>query len=76
MSQATPAELEKPVVAEMNRNPDSDWQRKIANDLIAQFEKGKQGSWRDLFTSQDVAVFKEIASQTLIDWGYEKDLDW
>jgi hypothetical protein len=76
LGQKTPFSLEKLIDAEMSHNPDSDWQREKASDLISQLNKGKQGSWRDLFTNQDVAVFKEIAGQTLIDWGYEKDMDW
>ena len=60
----------------MTSNPDADWQRKKAGDLVAALEKGKRGSWRELFTERDKRIFKEIAGQTLIDWGYEETLDW
>lgn len=62
--------------AELTSNPDKDWQRKKAGDLIEPLQKGKSGSWRDLFTRRDCDIFREIAGETLISWNYEKDLDW
>ena len=64
------------VAAEMHRNPDADWQKEVASDLVANLEKGKRGSWRELLTEGDRQIFKQIGGQTLIDWGYEQDLDW
>ena len=61
---------------EMNRNPDEDWQKEQDLEIFSGLEKGKAGSWRDLFTGRDRKLFKELAGQTLIDWHYEKDLDW
>jgi hypothetical protein len=69
-------ELRESVGEEFQQNPDADWQREKAGDLIEPLKKGKAGSWQDLFTSVERKVFKKIAGQTLIDWGYEKDLDW
>lgn len=40
------------------------------------FRKGKVGSWREEFTSEHKAAFKEIAGQFLVELGYEKNLDW
>jgi hypothetical protein len=68
--------LAQVLAAEMQRNPDADWQHQKAGALIAPLEKGKQGSWRELFTARDRADFKAVAGQTLVDWGYEKDLEW
>ena len=73
---ADPAGLDKIVAQEMERNPDADYQRKAAGDLVKNLEKGKRDSWRNLFTEEDKRIFKEIAGETLITWGYEKDLEW
>ncbi len=61
---------------EMRRNPDADWQKTKASELVRAVEKGRQGSWCNLFTSRDREIFKQIAGQTLVEWGYEKDLNW
>jgi LPS sulfotransferase NodH len=68
--------LEDTVAEEMDQNPDADWQRNKAGDLVASLEKGKRGSWEELFTARDKRIFKEIAGEALIAWGYEKELDW
>lgn len=73
---ADPAGLEALVNEEMGFNPDADYQREVAADLVKPLEKGKRGSWRELFTERDKKVFKQIAGQTLIDWGYEPDMEW
>jgi hypothetical protein len=73
---ADPAGLEPAINAEMGYNPDADYQQEVAADLVKPLEKGKRGSWRDLFTTRDKQIFKEIAGQTLIDWGYETDMEW
>ncbi len=70
------AGLKQALVDELARNPDADWQRQKAGDLIEPLEKGKQGSWRQLFTHRDREIFKSIAGQALIAWGFEHDLDW
>jgi len=71
-----PSGLEQVVASEMTSNPDADWQRQKAAGLVSNLEKGKRGSWRDLFTSADKQVFKQAAGQALIDWNYEKGRDW
>lgn len=68
--------LEEVISAEMTSNPDADWQREKAGDLVSNLEKGKRGSWRDLFTDRDRQSFKKFAGQTLIDWNYEQGMDW
>ena len=71
-----PAGLETLVDEEMSVNPDADYQNDVASGLVRLLEKGKRGSWRELFTERDKRVFKEIAGQVLIDWGYEPDMEW
>ena len=69
--------LDDIVAAEMQKNPDADWQRQKANEIVSVLEKGKQGSWRNLFTARDKAIFKEVAGATLETWGYPADGgDW
>jgi len=73
---ADPAGLQPIVEAEMNQNPDAAWQQEKAGELVANLERGKRGSWRELLTARDKAIVKEIAGQTLIDWGYAEDRSW
>ena len=73
---ADPTGLEAVVAQEMGLNPDEDYQRKAAGELVKNLEKGKRGSWRELFTEQDKRIFKEIAGKTLVAWGYERDFEW
>jgi hypothetical protein len=68
--------LEKTIKAEMSSNPDEEWQAE-RNDSIASFlPKGQAGNWQRLFTARDKSMFKEVAGEVLIKWGYEKDLNW
>lgn len=62
--------------AEMAQNPDADWQAQKAGDIAGALQKGKRGTWQELFTPTDRQIFKEIAGQTLVEWHYEKGLDW
>ena len=71
-----PKGLRRTLEEELGKNPDADWQKEKAGDLIDPLTKGKQGSWRDLFTQNDKEVFKAIGGQTLVNWGYEEDLNW
>ena len=38
--------------------------------------KGVSGDWRNKFTPEHKARFKEIAGDLLIELGYEKDKNW
>lgn len=73
---AEPLGLAEVVAKEMEVNPDEDWQRRAAGDLVSNLEKGKRGSWRELFTARDKKLFKELAGDFLIEWGFEQDLEW
>ena len=61
---------------EMESNPDADYQKGKDEALARLTDKGKRGGWRNLFTARDKQIFKEAAGETLIAWGYEKDLNW
>lgn len=71
-----PDTLEPRVNEEMARNPDADWQQQKSPDLAAALEKGKHGSWKQLFTQKDKQLFKDIAGSALVTWGYEQNQDW
>jgi hypothetical protein len=60
--------------AEMGQNPDADWQQQKAREIARPLQKGKHGSWREMFTLHDRQVFQQIAGQTLHAWGYEAAL--
>ncbi|MCK6569412.1 MAG: sulfotransferase domain-containing protein, partial [Anaerolineales bacterium] len=68
--------LEKKVQAEMSSNPDEEWQAKRNEDIASFLPKGQAGNWQRLFTVRDKSIFKEVAGETLVEWGYERDLDW
>jgi len=38
--------------------------------------KGKNGDWKNYFSEVHKEIFKEIAGETLIKLGYEKDMNW
>jgi len=40
------------------------------------FSKGKAGAWKEFFTEEHKAHFKEMLGDVLIDLGYEKDYNW
>lgn len=56
---------------EMNQNLDAEWQQEKAEAIARNLQKGKQGSWRELFTSRDSRIFESIAGETLRAWKYE-----
>jgi LPS sulfotransferase NodH len=68
--------LEKTIVEEMSSNPDEEWQAKRNEDIASFLPKGQAGNWQKLFTARDKSVFKEVAGEVLVRWGYEKSVDW
>lgn len=40
------------------------------------FRKGQIGDWKNYFTKQNKINFKKATGSLLIDWGYEKNLNW
>jgi len=61
---------------EMQINPDAKWQQQKSPEISDYIQKGHRGTWREVFTAQDRQIFKQEAGKTLIDWGYESDLEW
>lgn len=68
--------LQAAVAEAMGENPDADWQQQKAEEIASPLQKGQHGSWRELFSERDRQVFKSIAGEALIQWGYEQDLSW
>lgn len=71
-----PSTLEKALKNEIAVNPDETWQAKRNGSLAPILPKGQAGNWRTFFNQQDRKIFKEIAGEQLIEWGYEKDSAW
>jgi LPS sulfotransferase NodH len=68
--------LRETLQAEMSANPDKEWQKEKSGNLAQYIPKGQQGTWQNLFTARDKALFKQVAGELLIKWRYEKDLEW
>jgi LPS sulfotransferase NodH len=68
--------LEKAIFEEMSSNPDEEWQSRRNEDIAAFLPKGQAGNWTRLFREKDKFVFKSVACETLVRWGYEKDNKW
>jgi len=62
--------LQEALTRELQQNPDADWQQQKAEEIAQPLQKGKSGSWREMFTSLDRKMFLEIAADTLKEWGY------
>jgi hypothetical protein len=45
-------------------------------DSSSFFRKGVVGDWRDVFTKRDRELYKELAGERLVEFGYEKSHDW
>lgn len=70
------AALEESVKTEMSSNPDGEWQAQRNEGIASFLPKGQAGNWQRLFTARDKALFKEIAGNVLVKWGYEDSVDW
>jgi len=68
--------LEKAIRTEMLSNPDEQWQAERDEDIASFLPKGQSGNWQRLFTEKDKSVFKDVAGELLVKWGYEQDLNW
>jgi hypothetical protein len=64
------------ITTEMASNPDEEWQAQRNGDISSFLPKGQAGNWQRLFTARDKAIFKEVAGEMLVKWGYEKSVDW
>jgi hypothetical protein len=68
--------LENKIKAEMEFNPDEEWQAKRNEGIASFLPKGLAGNWERLFTEKDKSIFKEVANRTMIEWGYETSEVW
>ncbi len=68
--------LEKKIKAEMASNPDEEWQAKRDEGIASFLPKGQAGNWQKLFSARDKSTFKEVAGEMLVQWKYEKGLNW
>jgi len=68
--------LDKNIRTEMSSNPDEEWQAKRNEEIASFLTKGQAGNWERLFTARDRVVFKEVAGDMLVKWGYENSVDW
>ena len=68
--------LDEQIKSEMGSNPDEEWQAKRNEGIASFLPKGQAGNWQRLFTARDKSIFKQIAGEMLVKWGYEKDLNW
>jgi len=68
--------LERMIKAEMEFNPDEEWQAKRDEGIASFLPKGQAGNWQRLFTARDKTIFKEVAGEMLAKWKFEKDLNW
>lgn len=68
--------LAEKIKAEISSNPDEEWQAKRNEGIASFLPKGQAGNWNRLFTQRDKTIFKEVAGEMLVRWGYEKDLNW
>ena len=50
--------------------------KKGEGDKKSHYRKGMAGDWRNYFTDNHKAEFKEVAGDILIELGYEKDKNW
>jgi hypothetical protein len=68
--------LEQKIRDEIAENPDEKWQAQRNQSIAPILSKGQPGNWRNFFSKDDREIFKDIAGDLLIEWGYEKDLNW
>jgi len=68
--------LGEKIKAEMESNPDEEWQAKRNEGIASFLPKGQAGNWNRLLTEKDKSVFKEAAGGMLVKWKYETDINW
>jgi hypothetical protein len=71
-----PATISRRIRAEMNSNPDEEWQSRRDHDIASFLTKGKAGNWRSLLTARDKDMFKAVGGNALVRWKYERSLEW
>ena len=60
----------------VGRNIFKPGRRKGQSDASSHFRKGIKGDWRNHFNPEHIRRTKELVGETLIEWGYERGMDW
>ncbi|MCG2786950.1 MAG: sulfotransferase [Anaerolineae bacterium] len=68
--------LETDIQNELGHNLDEEWQAQRNGSIASFLPKGKAGNWRNMFSAHDRQIFKEIAGDVLVRWGYEQTQNW
>lgn len=55
---------------ELKQNPDAQWQQTTASEIAGYLQKGKHGTWKEMFTARDREIYWSVAGDTLTKWGY------
>jgi len=71
-----PKSMSVKIAGELKANPDEEWQTSRGQELAALLPKGQSGNWRRLFGLTDKRLFKAVAGDALIKWGYEASGEW
>ncbi|WJW76305.1 sulfotransferase domain-containing protein [Thiohalobacter sp. IOR34] len=61
---------------DMDENWIDETARRVFSSASPTFRKGRINQWKRVFDQELVDLFKEEAGQPLIDYGYEKSLEW
>jgi len=69
-------DMESQVKTKLAYNPGAEAQLEKEGELVRNLQRGTKGNWREIFTLRDRQVFKALAGKALVDWNYEKDLNW
>lgn len=62
--------LNAAIQEELKENPDAEWQRQKSEEIAGALQKGVQGNWQELLTTDDRRIFNQLAGETLAAWGY------
>jgi hypothetical protein len=69
---ARKAELQVEMSKEMENNPAADWHQSRGFEFTNYIPRGKHGIWREIFTDEDLYLFRESAGNVLSEFGYSK----
>lgn len=67
------AELQVEIIKELGENPSADWHKSRGYEFTKHIPRGKNGIWREVFTDQDLRLFRESAGSVLSEFGYSQD---
>jgi hypothetical protein len=66
-------ELQVEINKELEDNPAADWHQSRGYEFTKHIPRGKHGIWRDIFTGEDLRVFRNVAGSVLSELGYSLD---